>query len=60
LAFKLSQIFTLVSADMSASTCPIPTGALPADAGQIARDWTSSGDSEPAELGIGPIQTVDF
>src|SRR5882762_407114 len=50
----------LVSADMSASTCPIAKGDLPADPGQMARNWTSSGDSDPAELGISPIQTVDF
>ncbi len=45
---------------MSASTCPIPKGDLPVDAGQTARDWRSGGDSEPAELGISPIQTFDF
>jgi len=26
----------------------------------MARDWISSGDSDPAELGISPVQTVDF
>jgi hypothetical protein len=50
----------MVSADISASTCPLHEGDSPAESGQIARDWRSSGDSAPAELGISPIQTLDF
>ncbi len=50
----------LISADMSMSTCPLLEGESPASAGEIARDWTRSGGSEPAEFGISPVKTVDL
>jgi hypothetical protein len=50
----------LISADMSKSTCPLLEGESPANAGEIARDWTRSGGSEPAEFGISPVKAVDL
>lgn len=50
----------LISAEMSMSTCPLLDGEPPANEGEIARDWTRSGGSEPAEFGISPVKTVDL
>lgn len=50
----------LISSDMSMSTCPLLEGESPASAGEIARDWTRSGGSQPAEFGISPVKTVDL
>jgi hypothetical protein len=50
----------LMSADMSMSTCPVLEGESRANHGEIGRDWTRRGGSEPAEFGISPIKTVNL
>jgi hypothetical protein len=52
--------FLVITADMSASTCPLLEGETPASPGEIARGWIQNGGSEPAEFGISPVMEVDL
>jgi hypothetical protein len=49
-----------MTSDVSQTTCPLHRGETPAPAGELARDWSHSDDSEPAEFGISPIKDVNF
>jgi hypothetical protein len=52
--------FLVITADMSATTCPLLEGETPASPGEIARGWIQNGGSEPAEFGISPVKEVDL
>ncbi len=52
--------FLLISADMSATTCPPMSEETPPPQGEIAYGWIESGAAGPAEFGISPVKAVDL
>jgi hypothetical protein len=50
----------LITADLSATTCPAREGESRAGTGEIARNWHRSSDSGPAEFGISPVEKLDL
>jgi hypothetical protein len=50
----------LITSDLSETTCPVLEGESRAKAGTITRNWDHHSDSGPAEIGIIPLEEVDF
>jgi hypothetical protein len=50
----------LITADLSATTCPAREGESRAGTREIARNWHRSSDSGPAEFGISPVEKLDL
>jgi hypothetical protein len=55
-----TPVSTLITADLSASTCPAMPGESRAGTPEIVRDWHQNSDSGPADLGISPVKTFDL
>lgn len=50
----------MITSDLSENTCPLYEGESLARPGEIARDWTTNSDSEPAEFGLSPVKRIEL
>ena len=48
----------LITSDLKETTCPALGNESKAETQEIARDWTQSSESGPAEFGISPVKTL--